>query len=82
MNFSLHEIPKTGGQQFAEPGGPKSAKPGGHRSADQGFPSGVQVVALGNLCGDEKDELILGRDSTLYICTVVEDSVGYCFHTV
>lgn len=41
----------------------------------KGFPSGVQVVALGNLCGDIKDELILGSDSTLYICTVFGDSV-------
>ncbi|MDD2426172.1 MAG: TlpA disulfide reductase family protein, partial [Bacteroidales bacterium] len=50
----------------------------------KGFPSGVQVVALGNLCPDgTSDELILGSDSTLYICTVAGDSVrvlySHCF---
>ncbi len=45
----------------------------------KGFPTGVQVVALGNLCGDSKEELILGSDSTLYICTVVGDSASVLY---
>ncbi|MDP3451958.1 MAG: redoxin family protein [Bacteroidales bacterium] len=45
----------------------------------KGFPQGVQVVALGNLFGDTKDELILGSDSTLYICKVLKDSAVVLF---
>ncbi|PKO99090.1 MAG: hypothetical protein CVU13_08170 [Bacteroidetes bacterium HGW-Bacteroidetes-8] len=45
----------------------------------KGFPQGAQVVALGNLCGNTKDELILGCDSTLYICTIIRDSALVLF---
>lgn len=40
----------------------------------KGFPRDVQIVALGNLFGDTKDEVILGSDSTIYICTIIKDS--------
>jgi len=52
----------------------------------KGFPYGVQVVAVGDLCKDTKDvsgkaidELILGSDTTLYICRVLKDSVQILF---
>ncbi|HBZ26055.1 MAG TPA: hypothetical protein DEO54_07430 [Rikenellaceae bacterium] len=45
----------------------------------KGFPQGAQVVELGNLCGNTKDELILGCDSTVYICTIIKDSAHVLF---
>ncbi len=48
----------------------------------KGFPRDVQIVTLGNIFGDTKDELILGSDSSLYICTIIKDSVRILYtHT-
>ncbi len=56
-------------------GSPLFALPNQVRNLEiKGFPKGVQVVATGNLSGDTKEELILGSDSTLYICTIIKDS--------
>jgi thiol-disulfide isomerase/thioredoxin len=45
----------------------------------KGFPASVEVVALGDICGTIYDEVILGSDSTLYICRILKDSVQVLF---
>jgi len=46
-----------------------------HRRAGiKGLPSDISMVATGNLTGSKEDELILGRDSFLYIYQAISDS--------
>jgi len=47
-----------------------------------GLVENAQVVAIGNLYGSSQDELILGRDSNLFIYSIVNDSAKLLFtHT-